>query len=131
MKDNKKYIVGFSLIVAVLLTLVFFNARRGLSYYYTVQEFKQVATTLDQQQTIKVAGKMKSGTLKKVSDDPLRYNFGLSDGQDSVAISYAGILPDTLRPEGELVVEGVWQNNIFLASKLLTKCPSKYEERVQ
>jgi cytochrome c-type biogenesis protein CcmE len=45
-------------------------------------------------------------------------------------VTYNGILPDTMAPGRELVVEGVLAGtgNNFKASEILTKCPSKYEE---
>ena len=45
-------------------------------------------------------------------------------------ISYSGILPDTMKPGRELVVQGVIVKgeDLFEASEILTRCPSKYED---
>ena len=56
--------------------------------------------------------------------------FSVSDGTSTVPILYQGPMPDTLRDEGEAVVEGeMGADGVFRADKLFAKCPSKFEAK--
>jgi cytochrome c-type biogenesis protein CcmE len=53
----------------------------------------------------------------------------MTDGKEEVAVLYAGLMPDAFADGREVVVEGTYYQDrrILEASKLVTKCPSKYE----
>ena len=42
-------------------------------------------------------------------------------------VVYEGIMPDTLRAGRDVIVQGVYDGQVFNAYQLLTQCPSKYE----
>jgi len=53
--------------------------------------------------------------------------FSVADAQTEVPIVYHGSAPDTLRDEGEAVVEGaLGPDGVFVADTLFAKCPSKF-----
>jgi len=46
----------------------------------------------------------------------------------SIAVHYAGVVPDTFKDDAEVIVTGkLGANGVFEATDLLAKCPSKYE----
>ncbi len=46
----------------------------------------------------------------------------------NIPVTYLGIMPDTLKPGRDVIMEGSFDpNNGFLATQLNTQCPSKYE----
>ena len=52
------------------------------------------------------------------------------DSGDTVAplpVEYRGVRPDTLQIGRDVILEGVVENGVFMASSLMTQCPSKYE----
>jgi cytochrome c-type biogenesis protein CcmE len=57
-------------------------------------------------------------------------HFRLRDvkGTATVPIVYKGSVPDLFRPGRDIVVEGRFQNGVFVATPgtMVTKCPSKY-----
>jgi len=56
--------------------------------------------------------------------------FQVSDDTTTVPIVYEGPMPDTLRDEGEAVVEGsLGPDGVFHADTLFAKCPSKFEAK--
>ena len=59
--------------------------------------------------------------------------FTLQDykGNETVEVVYKGSVPDAFRVGREVVVDGSMQNGVFQAKRdsLVTKCPSKYQER--
>ena len=46
-----------------------------------------------------------------------------------IPVVYQGIIPDTFKDDSEVVVEGAYDSSeeLFHATVLLAKCPSKYE----
>ncbi len=45
-----------------------------------------------------------------------------------LSVVYNGVMPDTLRPGRDVIMEGSYSpENGFLASSLTTQCPSKYQ----
>jgi cytochrome c-type biogenesis protein CcmE len=57
-------------------------------------------------------------------------HFRLRDvkGTATVPVVYKGSVPDLFRPGRDIVVEGRFQNGVFIATPgtMVTKCPSKY-----
>ena len=49
------------------------------------------------------------------------------DGSAVLPVRYQGVMPDTLKPGRDVILEGDFQNGQFTASSLQTQCPSKYE----
>jgi len=55
--------------------------------------------------------------------------FAMTDGTERIAVVYDGLMPDAFADGREVVVEGLYDHRAqtLHASKLVTKCPSKYE----
>ncbi len=100
------------LVIAVVLAL-------GLSYvayslfihsgtdYLTVSELKSQAESLPDQQ-VRVGGRIAPGSINW--DDKAKVmRFALTDDRESLAIVYAGIVPDSFKPGADLVVEGKYR----------------------
>jgi len=53
------------------------------------------------------------------------------DGKETIAVVYEGLMPDAFADGREVVVEGAYRQDdrALHASKLVTKCPSKYEAK--
>lgn len=47
----------------------------------------------------------------------------------TITVRYSGVVPDTFKDDAEVIVTGKLQpgGELFIASELLAKCPSKYE----
>lgn len=74
-----------------------------------------------------VAGKLVPGTLKSSPKDNL-VAFELKDEKGAIMpVSYKGIEPGNLQQTDKIVAIGGFQDKVFVANKLLVKCPSKYE----
>ena len=58
---------------------------------------------------------------KKDGTEPL-------DTTKTLKIIYNGIKPDMFAVERDVIVDGEFRSGIFYATKLLTQCPSKYEQ---
>jgi len=74
-------------------------------------------------------GKVASGSVVYDQKEP-RLAFRMTDGGDeAIAVVYEGLMPDAFAAGREVVVEGTYRHDEkpLHASKLVTKCPSKYE----
>lgn len=60
-----------------------------------------------------------------------RLQFQMTDGKENIAVIYDGLMPDAFADGREVVVEGTYRHaeRALHASKLVTKCPSKYEAK--
>ena len=58
-------------------------------------------------------------------------HFDLRDvaGTATVPVVYRGSVPDLFRTGRDVSVEGKLQDGVFVADKLVTKCPSKYTNK--
>lgn len=73
-------------------------------------------------------GTVAAGTVEYDQRTP-RLHFKMTDGKESIGVVYDGLMPDAFAAGREVVVEGTYRHSdkTLVASKLVTKCPSKYE----
>ena len=79
---------------------------------------------------VSVAGKVvgqPTGTAR--GPDGLRFTLRDVQGTATVPVVYHGSVPDLFRTGRDVSVEGSLQNGVFVAGKLVTKCPSKYTNK--
>ncbi|MFZ3058194.1 MAG: cytochrome c maturation protein CcmE [Candidatus Methanoperedens sp.] len=127
MNKKKRLILGVSIIV-VLLGYVAFTTVQA-SNQYEVSEAVAAHGNLTGKVII-VNGSMVPGTDNW---DALNrtLTFKMTDGIATLDVVYKGDKPN-LPPEAtdiQAVVTGQFNNNVFEAFRMLTKCPSKYESR--
>ena len=125
LKGKLKFIIAIAVIALTVSYLVYAGVRDTMVYYMTVEELKgNVPSVYDDR--VRVSGKVVPGTIENDTGEPL--TFTIADGDETLDITYEGIIPDIFRDDVEAVVEGVYtKDNIFVADTLLAKCPTKYE----
>ncbi len=117
--------IVLGLFVAVTITMVFMmQSQDTFQYYMTVSEYNEASSKYENK-NLKLAGKVKMGSLKNEGD---RYDFVMEDLGQEIAVTYIGLAPDTFKEGAEVVVEGRGpQIPPFIAKSLMAKCASKYE----
>ncbi len=128
-KKRKKFVIAFSIVLLALGYLVYAGMRDAMLYYLTVSELKaKVPDIYDQ--GVRLGGRVMEGSIKW---DPvgLKLEFTISDEKEnSLPVSYRGIVPDAFKGGADVVVEGKYTpEGVFIAKTLLAKCPSKYEAK--
>jgi cytochrome c-type biogenesis protein CcmE len=99
------------------------------SYYYSVDDFI-VNTAMAQNHSLRIAGKVKEGTITR-DEEKMDLSFALSGDSNDLFVKYGGSVPDNFVEGGEVVVEGrLDTQGVFRADKLMTKCESKYKAKV-
>lgn len=128
---KKHYLVGFLIIIGALVYLGAMVFQSSLQYYVTVSEF--LATPEKYRgKTLKVAGKVKDGSILKSGEGTPVIHFTITDSGGDLAVVYAGLVPDTFKAGGDVVATGkMAPDGHFQASHILAKCASKYEAKVQ
>ena len=124
LKKNKRkfFIAGIILFVAVGY-LSFMGFQSSAAYYYSVSEVLSQPGTLSGK-VIRINGQVLPGSIEQKPGD-LKFTV-TQDGQN-LPVVYQGVVPDTFKPGGDVVVEGTLDSaNVFQAKVLMPKCPSKY-----
>lgn len=95
--------------------------------YLTVTELAQLSRA-PRSEGFRLDGKVVAGTIDYDKREQ-RLAFSMTDGKANIAVVYSGLMPDAFGDGREVVVEGTYHQDrrVLEASKLVTKCPSKYE----
>ncbi len=128
---KRSHIIAIVVIAAAIAIII---ATAGdASTYVNFDQAYQMASTGNSSQ-IHVVGELKkeNGQIVglKNSDDKLSFSFILVDDhkKEQKVIYNEPMPPDFLRSE-KVVVIGNYENNQFIAKKILLKCPSKYQDQ--
>jgi len=122
-------IIATTLVVGGAVAYLLLSSFGGESmvYYKTVDELLAERARFESR-PIRINGLLVEGSVQRKPGTD-EYRFDLTKNGVRIAVTYRGILPETMLPGRELVVEGALQpgGNEFVATEILTKCPSKYE----
>ncbi|MBK8291858.1 MAG: cytochrome c maturation protein CcmE [Flammeovirgaceae bacterium] len=128
---KKSHIIAVVVIAACIGLIV---ATAGdASTYVSFNQAYQMASNGNNNQ-IHVVGDLKkdaAGTIVGIekSSDNLSFSFILIDEeQKEQKVYYNEPMPPDFARSEKVVVIGGYQNNAFVANKILLKCPSKYQE---
>jgi cytochrome c-type biogenesis protein CcmE len=121
-----KIVIGVVIIVAALVYLIVGGLKDNASYYLSVSEL-QARTDLVPTDGVRVYGIVDPTTIQW-NPQAIELSFNLLDQGDTLRIFYKGVKPDQLADAQQVVLEGhLRADGVFNASKIMLKCPSKYE----
>lgn len=130
-KGAKLAIIGIIVVIAVFY-LISTGFKQSGVYYLEVHELIKDPSKYNAK-GIRVSGDVVNGTVvKDVKNKHLE--FVMTDGTgEKMNVIYNGIIPDAFTEDVQVIVEGKYNKdtNTFIATTLLTKCPSKYEAEVE
>jgi cytochrome c-type biogenesis protein CcmE len=125
MNKKNRLILGVTIVVVLLGYLL---VSSGTSKVYEVSEAVADRETFAGKPPITVNGTLIPGTDKW---DPLNntLTFKMTDGIATMDVVYIGDKPNMAAEAVSIqaIVTGQFNNNVFEAFRMLTKCPSKYE----
>jgi cytochrome c-type biogenesis protein CcmE len=128
---KKSHILGI-IVIAVAIMIIVSTAGDASSYV----TFKEAYTMAEKGKATKihVVGTLKKNEANEIvgiepGEDKLSFSFVMVDeNQEEQKVYYKEPMPaDFLRSE-QVVVIGSYHNDLFIADKILLKCPSKYQE---
>ena len=121
---KRKFIIGGLVLFLAIGYLMYMGINSSASYSYTVSEL-MAKSKISQNQSIRVNGKVLAGSVEQRASS---LNFTVTEGGINLPVVYSGSIPDTFRPDGDIVVVGtLGAGGIFQAETLMPKCPSKYK----
>jgi cytochrome c-type biogenesis protein CcmE len=147
-----KFLVGASIIVLAVATLIYSAVRETSAYFMTVDEYARNPEA-QAGKPLRIAGRVSSGSVKwdpktldlefamapippKAADAHRTADGGTAKAAAQAAeaapavllpVRYNGVLPDMFADGRDVIVEGKVEGGVFHAKSLLTTCPSKYE----
>lgn len=121
-----KIVIGVLVIVAALLYLIVGSFGDNTLYYMTVKELR-AKKHISPNEGLRLNGYVVPSTIKWDAEK-IELRFTIAEGKDSVRVYYKGVAPDQLADAQQAVVEGkMGVDGELKATKILLKCPSKYE----
>lgn len=119
-KIDTRIIIGILVIIFVL----------GLGYSTVSSYLVQYKTVSDVARGNPAGIIWVNGTITKGSFTSLNtgeYTFIITDGISQMNVSFTGELPSSLGTEADIVLLGSLRNSTFHATKMIAKCPTKYQ----
>jgi cytochrome c-type biogenesis protein CcmE len=117
---KRKYIIGIAVIL-VFLAFAILNLRKSLTPYVSLAEAKRT------QQTVQVKGARVEGSEYFDAEKKV-FVFRMVDDQgEECEVVYPGVKPANFEQATEIVAIGRYVNGRFEASRILVKCPTKYQ----
>jgi cytochrome c-type biogenesis protein CcmE len=112
-------------ILAALAYLIYANTQANAQYYMTINELKGCSTCGIE--SVRVEGVVQAGSIVR-DDQQQQVKFVITEGAQTLPVTYTGVVPDIFRNGAQVVVEGHYssQSNFLQAQTLLTKCPSRF-----
>lgn len=132
MKKSVKISIAAAVFVIAVGYLFISGFKSESVYYLTVSEVQHNPEKFNRK-GMRVSGDVVPGTVTKdFKNQYLEFHIADPDGK-SMKVIYKGIIPDTFKEDIQVIVEGKFDRaeNVFKATTVLTKCPSKYEVKVE
>ena len=100
------------------------------AYYYSVDDFSTESAAA-QEYSFRLAGRVKPGSVERDLEN-VALRFTLAGAESELPVRYQGVVPDNFIENREVVVEGrLGAAGVFHADKLMTRCESKYQTKVE
>lgn len=121
---EKKYILGGIVIVVFIGIMAMLLSQSSIAYE---NDFAKIQKS---DVTIRATGVWVKDKGYEIDKESNQFKFFIKDNSDvEIQVVYNGSIPNNFETATSVVVTGKYEDGIFQASTILTKCPSKYEER--
>lgn len=131
-KTNLKfYIVGIA--IAAAAVFIVFSAMQGATvYYYDLNEIQaKISSGTLPTEPYRVAGQVIAKSIVNGEGNTVTFEVSdlkLKDSTRLMKVTYSGAIPDTFKDDAQVTVTGKYDpsKQMFFATEMLAKCPSKY-----
>ena len=126
-KQRRLTLIGAAgCVLAVALGLVLYAMNDTIVFFNSPADIQ--AKNVRPGTRFRLGGLVKEGTVRRDSDQQV--TFVVMDAQDSIEVSYKGLLPDLFREGQGIVAEGVLESpSVFRADTVLAKHDENYMPR--
>ncbi len=113
-----------AIVLSIALGLILYALRQNINLFYTPTQIVKGQAPL--QRNIRAGGMVEKGSFSRAKQG-LAVEFKITDFNQSVVVSYTGILPDLFREGQGVVVEGqLLDNQRIQAERVLAKHDANY-----
>lgn len=127
MTPRRRRMLVVSLILAGVGLAAYFGLtafQKNLLYFLTPTQIAQGEAPKGH--SFRIGGLVVKGTVRR-APDTLEVHFDLTDGNQTVGVSYTGILPDLFREgQGIIAIGKLSESGVFEASEVLAKHDENY-----
>ena len=117
------WVLALVLVLIVCAALVVNALRNNMVFFHTPTDVR--AEKVELNKYVRVGGLVKPGTLVKHVGS-VQIDFELVDDWDSIPVSYEGLLPDLFGEGQGAVLEGEWNGERFMATRVFAKHDENY-----
>jgi cytochrome c-type biogenesis protein CcmE len=118
---KKRYLIGGAIVVVFLIV-------GGLSFLNSSVEYATLSKAEESGKKVQVTGKWVQEMSTHFDIDKNTFTFYMRDEDNRVAkVEFTGAKPNNFDIATSVVAKGRYEDGVFRASEVLTKCPSKYE----
>jgi cytochrome c-type biogenesis protein CcmE len=118
---KKRYLIGGVIVVAFLIV-------GGMSFLNSSVEYSTLTKAEQSGKKVQITGKCVKDMSTHYDTENNLFSFYIRDEDDRIAkVEFAGAKPNNFDIATSVVAKGRFENGVFKASEVLTKCPSKYE----
>jgi cytochrome c-type biogenesis protein CcmE len=124
MKPRHKRIaiaVGVLAVVGIAAALVLNAFQSNLVFFFSPSQISSKEAPVGR--TFRLGGLVVAGSVKR---DGVLVNFQVTDTAQTVAVQYAGILPDLFKEGKGVVAQGQLKDGVFVAKEVLAKHDENY-----
>lgn len=116
-------ILGGLSFLALAAALTFYALGQRASYFFMPADLQ--TAQLEPGQRIRLGGLVEAGSIVRGEGTTVR--FGVTDHENSVKVTYTGILPDLFREDQGVITEGTFgSDGVFVADSVLAKHDENY-----
>ena len=121
---KNKYIFGGFIIVLFLGIMAYLFTQSNIKYE---SNFTNVKSS---DKTVKATGSWVKEKNYDMNREQNTFSFFMKDENgDEMKVVYEGAIPNNFETATSVVVTGSYRDGYFHAKDILTKCPSKYEQK--
>ena len=103
------------------ISLILYSLNSNLDYFFTPSELMDKEVPSDRR--IKLGGMVLEGSVVQASSEIL---FTVTDYENSINVTYRGIVPDLFKENSGVVALGFLDNQMFYAEEVLAKHDENY-----
>jgi cytochrome c-type biogenesis protein CcmE len=112
--------------VAIAAALTVLALQQNMTYLFTPVDVN--AGKVPPGTRFRLGGMVKADSLKR-SNDSLKVEFTVTDGDGDTRVEYTGILPDLFREKQSVIATGAMAGDRFVATEVLAKHDETYVPR--
>ncbi len=123
---NGKYIIGGIIIVVFMGVMIYLFTQTNVTYENNFTKIR------DSHVTIKATGYWVKEKNYHIDKERNLFSFYITDGNgEEMKVIYKGTIPNNFESATSVVITGKYNKDYFHATDILTKCPSKYETKLE